>query len=184
MKTFCSFCGRQFGEVKEIFTGPPLHVCNECIEDYNSRLHRGGPEAEDQKKIREEIDHALSDAFRHIVANMDLGELHEKYQLLMTVKFQEGPGSPKFEDVFDEFKRGVSQVIAADDYQTRYDLGIAYHEMGLQADSFRELFQSLRHALKSKDWQKVEQIMSVILFVGFEPKKVVDALSDLFKERG
>ena len=102
----------------------------------------------------------------------------------MTVKFQEGPNSPKFEDVFDEFKRGVSQVIAPDDYQTRYDLGIAYHEMGLEDDSFRELFQSLRHALKSKHWQKAEQIMSVILFVGFEPKKVVDALTELFKERG
>lgn len=181
MKTTCSFCGREAGAVKEIFAGPPLHICNECIEEYNARLHQG--ESEASRKLREEIDHAVSDAFRGIAENMDLGALHEKYQLLMTVKFQEGPNSPKFEDVFDEFKRGVSQVIADDDYQTRYDLGIAYNEMGLKDDSFRELFQSLRYSLKQKDWQKAGQIMSAVLFIGFDPKKVVDALSQVFRER-
>jgi hypothetical protein len=184
MKTICAFCGKEAGEVKTLFNGPPIHICDECVSGFNSRLKKE-PDAckgEDPKKLREEIDHAVSEAFRHIVANLDLGELHEKYQLLMTVKFQEGPNSPKFDDVFDEFKRGVSQVISEDDFQTRYDLGIAYHEMGLKNDSFRELFQSLRFALKAKNWQKAEQVMSVIMFVGFEPKKVVDSLSGLFKE--
>ncbi len=43
-----------------------------------------------------------------------------------------------FQDVFDEFKRGVAQVVEEGDYQTHYDLGIAYKEMGLFDDAIRE----------------------------------------------
>ncbi|MEO0813706.1 MAG: hypothetical protein AAFY60_12640, partial [Myxococcota bacterium] len=43
-----------------------------------------------------------------------------------------------FQDVFDEFKRGVAQVVDDGDYQTHYDLGIAYKEMGLFDDAIRE----------------------------------------------
>jgi thioredoxin-like negative regulator of GroEL len=180
MKNVCAFCGRGVGDVKELFTGPPMHICNECIEDYNARLHKG--EEESAIKFREEIDHAVSESFKHMVANLDLGELHDKYQLLMKVKFKEGPDAPKFQEVFDEFKRGVAQVIAKDDYQSRYDLGIAYHEMGLNQDAFRELTESLRYATMHRDWKKGEEILSVILFMNFEPKKVFDMLSGVFKE--
>jgi len=182
MKNICAFCGKGRGEIKQLFKGPQLHICNECIEEYNERLHKG--EVASARKLRDEIDRAVSESFRHIVSNLNLGELHEKYQLLMKVKFKEEPGGPKFEDVFDEFKRGVEQVIAKDDHQTRYDLGIAYNEMGLKDDSFRELSQSLRYSLKSQDWQKATQVMSAILYVGFEPKKVVDMISEVLKERG
>jgi len=182
MKNVCAFCGRGIGEVKELFSGPVLHICNQCIDDYSARLHKRDIEA--TARFKEEIDHAVSEAFRHMVANLDLGELHDKYQLLMKVKFKEGPAAPKFQEVFDEFKRGVDQVIARDDYQSRYDLGIAYHEMGLTSDAFRELAASLRFALGHRDFKKAEEILSVILFMGFEPKAVFDMLELLFKEGG
>jgi len=182
MKNVCAFCGRGIGEVKELFTGPMLHICNECIDDYNARLHKS--DTESAARFKEEIDRVVSEAFRHIVANLDLGELHDKYQLLMKVKFKEGPGAPKFQEVFDEFKRGVDQVIARDDYQSRYDLGIAYHEMGLQSDAFRELSDSIRFALRHRDFKKAEEILSVILFMGFEPKAVFEMLAALFQEGG
>ncbi len=181
MKNICSFCGREVGEVKELFSGPPVHICNECIDGYNSRLRRKEKEAD--VKFHEEVDRAVSESFKHIVANLDLGELHDKYQLLMKVKFKEGPGAPKFQEVFDEFKRGVAQVIASDDYQSRYDLGIAYHEMGLKHDAFRELSESFRYSLRHRDWSKGEQVLSVILFMGFDAKSVFDMLSGVFKER-
>lgn len=46
------------------------------------------------------------------------------------------------EELFEEFKRGVSEQIDEDDFETHYDLGIAYKEMGLLEESVQEF----RHA--------------------------------------
>lgn len=40
-----------------------------------------------------------------------------------------------FTSLFDSFKRGVSETLADGDYETRYDLAIAYKEMGLLEDA-------------------------------------------------
>jgi|GEM_PF-1445053 hypothetical protein len=182
MKQTCAFCGRARGEVKDLLSGPQLFICNECIEEYNARLHKG--EVETSRKLRQELEKAVSDSFRRIVANLDLGPLHEKYRLLMKVKFKEEPGGPSFQAVFDEFKRGVEQVIAPDDYQARYDLGIAYNEMGLKDDAFRELIQSLRFSLKHKDWEKAIEILAAVFYIGYDAKRVIEMVSEVFQERG
>ncbi len=52
-----------------------------------------------------------------------------------------------FAAVFSEFKQGVKDVVEEGDFQTHYDLGIAYREMGLLEDAIGE-FQT---ALKSTD---------------------------------
>lgn len=52
-----------------------------------------------------------------------------------------------FQDVFDEFKKGVAEVVEEGDFQTHYDLGIAYKEMGLYDDAIREF----EHAAASDD---------------------------------
>lgn len=41
-------------------------------------------------------------------------------------------------DIFSEFKKGVDEALDADDYETRYNLGIAYKEMGLVDEAIRE----------------------------------------------
>lgn len=43
-----------------------------------------------------------------------------------------------FTDVFDEFKKGVAKAVEETDYDTHYNLGIAYKEMGLFGDAIRE----------------------------------------------
>mgnify|MGYP006271173777 CR=1 FL=1 len=43
-----------------------------------------------------------------------------------------------FSDVFSEFKRGVAREVSDSDYDTHYNLGIAYKEMGLLEDAIRE----------------------------------------------
>lgn len=43
-----------------------------------------------------------------------------------------------FQALFSEFKRGVSKTLGEGDYETRYDLGIAYREMGLYEDAIGE----------------------------------------------
>jgi tetratricopeptide (TPR) repeat protein len=52
-------------------------------------------------------------------------------------------GSPlerlEFQDLFDNFKQGIQGQVARDDYETHYNLGVAYHEMGLYEDAMEEL---------------------------------------------
>ncbi len=47
-------------------------------------------------------------------------------------------------DIFNEFKKGLEKELEAEDYETHYNLGIAYKEMGLMDDAIRE-FQTSRN---------------------------------------
>ena len=42
------------------------------------------------------------------------------------------------EEIIDEFKAGVSNSISGEDYESHYDLGMAYMEMGLHDEAIRE----------------------------------------------
>lgn len=42
------------------------------------------------------------------------------------------------EEMFSEFKKGVEKQIDSQDYETRYNLGIAYKEMGLLDEAIAE----------------------------------------------
>jgi tetratricopeptide (TPR) repeat protein len=45
----------------------------------------------------------------------------------------------EFHDLFDNFKQGIQGQVARDDYETHYNLGVAYNEMGLYEDAIEEL---------------------------------------------
>jgi tetratricopeptide (TPR) repeat protein len=47
-------------------------------------------------------------------------------------------------DIFNEFKKGLEKELDEEDYETHYNLGIAYKEMGLTDDAIRE-FQTSRN---------------------------------------
>ncbi len=47
-------------------------------------------------------------------------------------------------DIFNEFKKGLEKELEEEDYETHYNLGIAYKEMGLIDDAIRE-FQTSRN---------------------------------------
>ncbi|MBM4141165.1 MAG: tetratricopeptide repeat protein [Nitrospira sp.] len=51
-------------------------------------------------------------------------------------------------DIFNEFKKGLEKELDAEDYETHYNLGIAYKELGLIDDAIRE-FQTSRNDPKS-----------------------------------
>jgi len=57
-----------------------------------------------------------------------------------------------FESIFSDFKKGVSASLEEGDFETRYDLGIAYREMGLYEDAiaeFRVCLDSANRRLES-----------------------------------
>lgn len=60
----------------------------------------------------------------------------------------EEAAEPKVEnevlEIFEEFKKGLEKELQAEDTETRYNLGIAYREMGLFDDAIRE-FQVAKH---------------------------------------
>ncbi len=47
-------------------------------------------------------------------------------------------------EIFEEFKKGISEELEEEDYETHYNLGIAYKEMGLLDDAIKE-FQMARN---------------------------------------
>ena len=52
-------------------------------------------------------------------------------------------------ELFADFKQGVSEALDDSDYQTRFDLGIAYREMALLDDAIAEF----RYCLDSPQWR-------------------------------
>ncbi len=65
-------------------------------------------------------------------------------------------GEVSLEDIFREFKKGVEQQLSAEDYETHYNLGIAYKEMGLVDEAIGE-FQ-----LASKDPGRTVECCSML----------------------
>ncbi|MGE5231607.1 MAG: tetratricopeptide repeat protein, partial [Deltaproteobacteria bacterium] len=49
-----------------------------------------------------------------------------------------------FEEMLAEFKRGIDQNLDVDDYQSHYDLGVAFKEMGLLDEAIAEFQKALR----------------------------------------
>ncbi len=54
-------------------------------------------------------------------------------------------------EIFEEFKKGVDEKIGQEDYDTRYNLGIAYKEMGLLEEAIHEFLISSKHPSKFFD---------------------------------
>jgi tetratricopeptide (TPR) repeat protein len=54
-------------------------------------------------------------------------------------------------EIFEEFKKGVDEKIGKEDYDTRYNLGIAYKEMGLLEEAIHEFLISSKHPSKFFD---------------------------------
>ena len=50
----------------------------------------------------------------------------------------------EFHEILEQFKRGIDQNLDSDDYETHYDLGIAFKEMGLLDEAIAEFQKALR----------------------------------------
>jgi tetratricopeptide (TPR) repeat protein len=67
-----------------------------------------------------------------------------------------GEEEQSLEEIFKEFKKGVEQQLDSEDYDTHYNLGIAYKEMGLTDEAIGE-FQ-----LASKDPKRAVECASML----------------------
>jgi tetratricopeptide (TPR) repeat protein len=65
-------------------------------------------------------------------------------------------GDASLADIFREFQKGVDKQLGKEDYETRYNLGIAYKEMGLVDEAIAE-FQ-----LAAKDESRLLECASML----------------------
>jgi tetratricopeptide (TPR) repeat protein len=64
----------------------------------------------------------------------------------MTVEDEEPTGDEEqdFQDMLARFKQGIDENIAEGDFQSHYDLGVAFKEMGLLDEAISEFQKALR----------------------------------------
>jgi|GEM_PF-5814568 len=56
-----------------------------------------------------------------------------------------------FEEVFAQFKKGIEEVLGEEEYETHYNLGIAYKDMGLFDDALKEFEVAAREPGLTQD---------------------------------
>ena len=83
-------------------------------------------------------------------------ELSEEQAAEETAQVSGPQGEVSLEEIFREFKKGVEQQLSAEDYETHFNLGIAYKEMGLVDEAIGE-FQ-----LASKDAARAVECCSML----------------------
>jgi pilus assembly protein FimV len=94
---------------------------------------------------------ADEDDFFDLAAELE-EELDEESDDIVSLSEEE----QSLEEIFREFKKGVEQQLDSEDYDTHYNLGIAYKEMGLIDEAIGE-FQ-----LASKDTQRAVECASML----------------------
>ena len=90
-----------------------------------------------------------------------------------------------FEEVFAQFKKGIEEVLGEEEYETHYNIGIAYKDMGLFDDALREFEVASREPglkqdslslmamcfLEKKDFDSAVKVVQRALEEASEPSK-------------
>lgn len=100
--------------------------------------------------VEEENLFADEDNFFDLAAELESELADEEEQISLSEEEQ------SLEEIFKEFKKGVEQQLDSEDYDTHYNLGIAYKEMGLIDEAIGE-FQ-----LASKDPKRAVECASML----------------------
>jgi tetratricopeptide (TPR) repeat protein len=82
---------------------------------------------------------------------IDLGSMvrddHNQRDTRMRVSRRDPTGQDEqreFHEILEQFKRGIDENLESDDYQSHYDLGVAFKEMGLLDEAIGEFQKALR----------------------------------------
>lgn len=65
-------------------------------------------------------------------------EAELRHEDLLDEGFEPQPAEQSLEEIVEGFRKGVAETLAAEDYDTHYNLGIAYREMGLVDEAIGE----------------------------------------------
>ncbi len=107
---------------------------------------------EDDEELLEEGGLLLEDDLYFEIEKNVPGELQSIIHWLKEMEKQRTTTIEKnMLEIFDEFKKGIDEKIGMEDYDTRYNLGIAYKEMGLIEEAIHEFMIASKHSSKFFD---------------------------------
>ncbi|MEM7828425.1 MAG: tetratricopeptide repeat protein [Candidatus Aenigmatarchaeota archaeon] len=86
-----------------------------------------------------------------------------------------------FESIFEEFKKGISEQLSKEDYDSHYNLGIAYKEMGLYDDAIGEFQISMNDS--EKRVSSILMISSCLVEKG-EGQRACELIKDTIDQGG
>jgi len=108
-------------------------------------------ESEDEELLKDEPLFLEEEEYMEVENNLK-GEIEAITFWLQEIEKQRTSTIEKnMMEIFEEFKKGVDEKIGQEDYDTRYNLGIAYKEMGLLEEAIHEFLISSKHPLKFFD---------------------------------
>lgn len=100
------------------------------------------------KLIVEDSEPEEMDGFLDIADDLRM-ELAEEMGESAEATPEDGPVS--FEEIFSQFKKGIEETLGDEEYETHYNLGIAYKDMGLYDDAIREFESGARDPSLARD---------------------------------
>ncbi|MEN8153235.1 MAG: tetratricopeptide repeat protein [Acidobacteriota bacterium] len=105
----------------------------------------------EEELLKEELSFADSGEFLEIEDGIP-GELEAlKHWMKELEKQRTSTVEKNMMEIFEEFKKGVDEKIGQEDFDTRYNLGIAYKEMGLIEEAIHEFLIASKHPKKFFD---------------------------------
>ncbi len=103
------------------------------------------PEIVEEKLVEPVFDMEFQKVTFYDLASVAEEEISALEEMVFSVEKKISTTSQKLlEEVVKEFKKGVESLIGKEDYETRYNLGIAYKEMGLLDEAINEFLTSVK----------------------------------------
>ncbi len=152
---------------------PQFTMGDEDLEDFERSMDLGLPQPKQEMKFSVAADTGKQKAVDRTLDFDDfVSGLREE------VEESARPPAPKkeeesFREIFQEFQKGVREQLSQEDFETHYNLGIAYKEMGLLDEAVSEFELSVKSpkhyidsvsmiALCHKDRGEMDEAVSVI----------------------
>jgi len=108
-----------------------------ALDDEMAKFQKEPPEAAAAPPAFDEMS-LFSDEQRFFNLAAELEKELEDEETPAAPLLEGGGEEVSLEEIFREFKRGVEQQLSPEDYETHYNLGIAYKEMGLTDEAIGE----------------------------------------------
>ena len=135
--------------IKERLVSPPLPVAIELEEVPEAEAPVASAEPEEDASWLEDVSQGVAESG---AARDDLFEQEDEFFDLATELEKEledeeelegeellvAPEEQSLEEIVEGFKKGMAETLSAEDYDTHYNLGIAYREMGLIDEAIGE----------------------------------------------
>jgi tetratricopeptide (TPR) repeat protein len=152
--------------MEKLSTPPPLAAADTEFVSFEQlgnlledEMHRAGeseaPASTDVPAVDEENLFSDEQKFFNLAEELEK-DLGDEPSAEESSEISTPQGEVSLEEIFREFKKGVEQQLSAEDYETHYNLGIAYKEMGLVDEAIGE-FQ-----LASKDPARMVECCSML----------------------